>query len=59
MAKQVRQSREQMRLVDAEQVYALGPVAAAQALVAALQSGLDPAAGPARIRRRLRSRAAC
>lgn len=38
-----------MRLVDAEQVYALGPVAAAQALVAALQSGLDPAAGPARI----------
>jgi len=38
-----------MRFIDTEQVRALGPVAATRALVAALQSGLDPAASPPRI----------
>ncbi|MFM8894771.1 MAG: ornithine cyclodeaminase family protein [Actinomycetales bacterium] len=38
-----------MRFIDADQVRALGPVAATRALVAALQSGLDPAASPPRI----------
>lgn len=38
-----------MRIVDADEVRALGPVAATRALTEALRGGLDPAAGPARI----------
>jgi len=38
-----------MRIIDAAQVRALGPVAARRALTDALRAGLDPAAGPARI----------
>lgn len=37
-----------MRVIDAAGVAALGPAAAVDAIVAALQGGLDPAAGPPR-----------